>query len=99
MQKKAVYHEVHRYWSGWQATSMLRCVKRESGFNPKAVNWRDANGGSHGLFQINGIHRIAFSKVWHLRYTIKANVQMAYRLYRADQAKGGSGFGPWRGPC
>lgn len=91
--------EVYRYWSGTSAQTMLRCIRRESGFNPKAVNWRDPNGGSHGLTQINGIHRYAFVSIWHLRYTIKGNLEMAYRLYRADRAQGGSGFGPWGGYC
>ena len=97
--RQAVTQEVHRYWSGWEAESMLRCIRRESGFNPRAVNWGDANGGSHGLAQINGIHRSAFARIWHLRYTIKGGVQMAYRLYRGDRAEGGNGFGPWGGPC
>jgi len=88
-----VTKEVYRYWSGWQARTMLRCIQRESGFNPRAVNWGDSNGGSHGLAQINGVHRSTFGALWSKRYTISGGIEMAYRLYRAD------GFGPWGGGC
>lgn len=84
-----VTREVYRYWSGWEARRMLYIIGRESGFNPRAVNWSDANGGSHGLCQVNGIHRGTFARLWHLRYTIKAGMEMCYRLYRA------AGWGPW----
>ena len=88
--KAKVMQEVRRY-KGWDPSRIACIIGRESGFNPKAVNWRDSNGGSHGLGQINGIHRYAFREVWHLRYTIRGGIQMMYRLWRA------SGYSPWGG--
>ena len=66
-------------------------INRESGYNPNAVNWNDANGGSHGLAQVNGIHRQAFADIWPLRYTIRGGIEMAYRLWHA------CGYTPWNG--
>lgn len=86
--RQQVLKELARY-PGWSVSRMSCIVARESGFNPRAVNWRDANGGSHGLGQINGVHRYAFRDVWHLRYTIRGGVQMMYRLWRA------AGYSPW----
>jgi hypothetical protein len=88
--KQRVLRELARY-PGWSVSRMACIVGRESGFNPRAVNWNDANGGSHGLGQINGIHRHRFANVWHLRYTIRGGVEMMYRLWRA------SGYSPWYG--
>ena len=43
---------------GWPASEtpmIARIIMRESGCNPLAYNGRDSNGGSRGLFQINGV--------------------------------------------
>lgn len=45
-------HTLHR-----QASRVVEC---ESGWNPDAVS---PGGGNHGLFQINGVHRRAFTEV------------------------------------
>src|SRR6478752_4613695 len=37
--------------------TMVRCMNRESGGNPRAANYGDSNGGSYGLLQLNGAHR------------------------------------------
>jgi hypothetical protein len=86
---------VHKtFGSGWQGRCMVRIMWRESGGNPRAANYRDANGGSYGLLQLNGAHRwqgesmSAFrARMWNPRTHLIA----AKRLYD------GSGFGPWRG--
>lgn len=84
--------------------SLAICIaRRESGLNPRAVNWGDSNGGSHGLFQINGVHRWAFSSRHVPRYgegytnaiyNAYHNVNVAYRLSR-----GGRSWGPWGWAC
>lgn len=33
-------------------------IECESGFDPERHNWNDPNGGSHGLWQLNGIHDV-----------------------------------------
>ena len=88
--KQQVIREIAKY-PGWSVSRMSCIASRESGFNPRAVNWGDSNGGSHGLFQVNGIHSRVFANVWHSRYTIRGGVEMAYRLWRA------SGYSPWNG--
>ena len=43
---------------GWPASEtpmIARIIMRESGCNPLAYNAKDSNGGSRGLFQINGV--------------------------------------------
>jgi hypothetical protein len=42
-------------WSASEAPTIARVIMRESGCNPLAFNREDSNGGSRGLFQINGI--------------------------------------------
>ena len=42
-------------WSANEAPTIARVIMRESGCNPLAFNRQDSNGGSRGLFQINGI--------------------------------------------
>jgi len=82
------------FGAGWQGRCMVRIMRRESGGNPRAANYRDVNGGSYGLLQLNGVHRwrgesmAAFrARMWNPRSHLIA----AKRLYD------GSGFGPWRG--
>jgi hypothetical protein len=45
--------------AGWpisESPTILRVIQRESACNPLALNAKDSNNGSRGLFQINGIH-------------------------------------------
>ena len=42
-------------WPASEAPNIARVIMRESGCNPLAFNREDSNGGSRGLFQINGI--------------------------------------------
>lgn len=90
-EKQRVVREVYRYWNGWEAQRMLCIIGRESGFNSRAVNWRDSNGGSHGLAQANGIWARTMGELWSQRYTIKGGVAIAHRIYRA------SGWRAWGG--
>lgn len=77
------------------ASWMAICIaRRESGLNPKAANWGDSNGGSHGLFQINGIHSWAFGKKKHSIYNAYWNTEVAWRLSRH-----GKSWGPWGWAC
>jgi hypothetical protein len=66
---------------------VARC---ESGLNPGAVS---AGGGNHGLFQINSVHRSAFTSVtgqpWDAVYNAYYNAQFARHLYNS------SGWQPW----
>lgn len=79
-----------QFGSGWQGRTAVCIARAESGLNPRAANWRDANGGSHGLFQINGIHRWAYGKGAHSIYDPRWNAKVAYRLSR-----GGNLWGAW----
>jgi hypothetical protein len=81
----------------WKGDTMVRCVNRESGFNPRAANWHDSHGGSFGLFQINGIHDPApgsyATKAWISKMMNPyENIKVAVRLARG-------GLGPWGGSC
>nr|MDQ3294003.1 transglycosylase SLT domain-containing protein [Actinomycetota bacterium] len=70
-----------------QAREVARC---ESGLNPGAVS---SGGRNHGLFQINDVHRSAFTSVtgqpWSSVYSAYYNAQYARYLY--DDA----GWQPW----
>jgi hypothetical protein len=80
---------------GWKGETMIRCARRESGFNPRAFAPRDSHGGSAGLFQINGVHgpggymTAAFRERMFNPYE---NIKVAVRLARG-------GLGPWGGGC
>lgn len=83
------------FGTGWKGQTMIRCVRRESGFNPRAVNWDDPHGGSFGLFQINGIHAPGgyATRSWIAKMMNPyENVKVAVRLARG-------GLGPWGGGC
>jgi hypothetical protein len=46
-------------FAGWpisESPTILRVLQRESACNPLAFNGKDRNGGSRGLFQVNGAH-------------------------------------------
>jgi len=90
-EKQRVANEVRRYWSGNDASRMLCIIGRESGYNSRAVNWGDSDGGSHGLAQANGIWARTMGSMWSQRYTIKGGVAIAYRIWRA------SGWRAWGG--
>lgn len=79
-----------KFGNGWQGRTAVCIARAESGLNPRAANWGDANGGSHGLFQINGIHRWAYGKGKTSIYNPWHNTNVAYRLSR-----GGSSWGAW----
>lgn len=79
-----------KFGTGWQGRTAVCIARRESGLNPRAANWGDANGGSHGLFQINGVHRWAYGKGARSIYNPYHNTNVAYRLSR-----GGTSWGPW----
>lgn len=89
--KKQVTKEVYRYWSGNDARRMLCIIGRESGYNPRAVNRGDANGGSHGLAQANGIWARTMGATWNRRYTISGGMEIAYRIWKS------SGWRAWSG--
>jgi len=82
------------FGGGWQGRCAVAIMWRESGGNPRAANYRDSNGGSFGLMQLNGVHRwrgeplSSFVRRMTNPYT---HLEAAKRLYR------GSGFGPWGG--
>jgi len=45
--------------AGWpisESPTILRVIQRESACNPLALNSKDSNNGSRGLFQINSVH-------------------------------------------
>jgi Transglycosylase SLT domain len=93
--KGLVYQE---FGHGWQAEAMIRCIRRESGFNERAANWGDSHGGSFGLAQINGVHDPSpgnyATKAWiQTMFDPRANLRQAHRLM------GKGDLGPWGGSC
>lgn len=90
---RLIYRE---FGHGWLGRTMVCISRRESGWNPRAINWGDrhANGrGSFGLFQIGRIHVNYVGGNWRLLLNPRINVRVAHRLYRAQ------GLGPWGGSC
>lgn len=91
---------IRAWFPSYVENTMICIARRESGLNPRAANWGDSNGGSFGLFQMNGVHdpttRSHASKWWiNKMFNPVANTRAAYRLWK------GSGTGPWttRGGC
>ena len=72
-------------WPVEEWGNALIIVRYESHGQPDAANWGDPSGGSHGLFQINGVHG----------YTVEAmrnpdaNMDAAHRLWLKQ------GWRPW----
>ena len=92
--KSIIYAE---FGHNWRGDAMVRCARRESGFNPRAANWRDSHGGSFGLLQINGVHNRGYGyatpKFIQAMFDPYQNVRMAHKLMN------GAGLGPWGGGC
>ena len=74
-------------WPADQAPMMARVMFRESRCNPMAWNGKDSNGGSRGLWQVNGIHATwlieagIITKLDDLFYP-DVNIKAALHLYR-----------------
>lgn len=84
--------------------TMVCIARRESGLNPRAVNWNDQHStgrGSFGLFQIGHLHAAAWNGTArrltggnpYRLFDPKINVEAAFRLWRSG------GLGPWGGGC
>lgn len=99
---RLVHSTFARYYGVDVASEMVRCMYRESHGDEKAANWRDSNGGSFGLLQINGIHRWKRESMAAFRarmWNPVENVAQAVRLYRDARDIYGNGFQPWGGGC
>jgi len=87
---------IYKYFgTGWKGQTMIRCARRESGFNPRAANYGDSNGGSYGLLQLNGVHRWRGETLAQFRtrmWNPDSHLRAAKRLFDS------SGVGPW-GSC
>ena len=74
-------------WPADQAPTMARVMFRESRCNPLAWNGADSNGGSRGLWQVNGIHATwlikagIITKLDDLFYP-DVNIRAALQVYR-----------------
>lgn len=97
--EKSVQLVFRFFGTGWEGREMVRCMDRESGGNPLAVNWR---GLAFGLLQMTSIHRWrgesmrAFqTRMWNPITHLTA----AKRLYDASKRAYGNGFHPWGGGC
>jgi hypothetical protein len=75
---------------GDQAGAATKVATCESGLDPAAVS---AGGGNHGLFQINDVHKAAFTQVtgqpWSAVYDAHWNTLFAKHLVD------GQGWRPW----
>ena len=81
------------YAAGFRGQSLVTAIAialAESSGNPNAVNSSDPNGGSFGLWQINGIHASEFGSLWSQVLNPTVNAQMAYAV-----SGGGTNFTPW----
>jgi hypothetical protein len=81
---------------GWLGGCFARIAWRESRWNPRASNWSDTNGGSHGALQINGVwRRVGESPQAFARrmYDPAQNAALAHQIYRRY------GLAPWGSPC
>ena len=81
------------FGTGYIGQCFIRIAARESGFNPRAANYHDSNGGSYGLLQLNGVHRWkgeTLAQFQQRMWNPVTHLIAAKRLARG-------GFGPWRG--
>ena len=76
--------------AGWpisESPMILRVIQRESACNPLALNAKDSNNGSRGLFQINGVHQTWLIKEGYIKklddlYNPDVNIRAALHLWR-----------------
>ena len=76
--------------AGWpisESPTILRVIQRESACNPLALNSKDSNNGSRGLFQINGVHQTWLIKEGYIKklddlYNPDVNIRAALHLWR-----------------
>ena len=74
-------------FKGQDAIIALAVAKGESSWNPQAKNTSDPNGGSFGLFQINGVHKPTEDQKWNP----VDNSMLAYKVF----VDAGNSFKPW----
>ena len=89
-----------KFGGGYAGRCAVAIMYRESKGNPRASNYRDSNGGSYGLMQLNGAHRWrgeSLSQFQRRQWNPVTHLIAARRLYDAQRRAGFSGFGPWRG--
>jgi Transglycosylase SLT domain len=75
--------------AGWpisESPTILRVIQRESACDPLALNSKDSNNGSRGLFQINGVHQTWLIKEGYIKklddlYLPDVNIRAALHLY------------------
>lgn len=81
------------FGTGYVGQCFVKIAWRESGMNPRAANYRDSNGGSYGLLQLNGVHR------WQGETLAQFQKRMWNPITHLAAAKrlARGGFGPWRG--
>ena len=86
--------------AGWpisEAPMILRVMQRESRCTPSALNAADSNGGSRGLFQINGCHKSWLISDGYIKklddlYNPDVNIRAALHLWRIV------GWSAWKMP-
>lgn len=81
------------YAAGFRGSALVTAIAialAESGGNPNAVNSADPNGGSFGLWQINGIHASEFGSAWSQVLNPVMNAQMAWAV-----SNHGTDWTPW----
>jgi hypothetical protein len=82
------------FGTGYVGQCFIRIANRESGFNPRAANYHDSNGGSYGLLQSNAVHRWggeSLAQFQRRMWNPVSHLAAMKRLYN------GAGFSPWRG--
>ena len=75
--------------AGWpisESPMILRVMQRESRCLPTALNAKDSNNGSRGLFQINGVHQTWLIKEGYIKklddlYNPDVNIRAALHLW------------------
>lgn len=105
----AKMERIIRAWFPAHIEDTMVCIaRRESGLNPRAINWSDRHStgrGSYGLFQLGHLHGVrSTSGITGVGYRFTrgnvfrmldpvVNVRSALALYR------NGGLGPWGGGC
>jgi len=74
-------------WPAEQAPTLARVMFRESRCIPTAYNAKDSNGGSRGLMQINGTHKLWLMETGYINslddlYNADINLRAALHLWR-----------------
>lgn len=62
--------------AGFDSLIAYQIILCESGGNSQAHNWNDPNGGSHGLWQLNGAHKLSMEEMLDVRLSTEYAIKL-----------------------